>query len=115
MFTQVGKRFGFTQDPFRITAVGTGVVTRHPFGDERVATAQFRGIIIAVIPDIAARQYGTFSPGRANAFVVRHQFFQCVFGQLTIGSELAAKDRQQRCLAVHVMNIQRIVAGDGLR
>ena len=36
-------------------------------------------------------------------------------GQLAVGGELAAKHRQQRRLAVYVVNIERIVAGDGLR
>ena len=90
-------------------------MARHAFGDERETTAQLRGVIIAVIADITARQNRAFGPCRANAFIVRCQFFQRVFGQLAIGGQLAAKHRQQRRLAVYVVNIERIVAGDGLR
>ncbi len=115
MFTQIGKRFRVAQEQLGIAAVGAGVVARHPFGNEREATAQLRGVIVAVSANISAGQHCLFGPRRANTFVVRRQFFQRVLGQLAVGSQLAAKHRQQRCLTVNVVNIERIVAGDGLR
>ena len=115
MLAQIGNLFCITHDQLGIAAVGAGIVARHPFSDEREATAQLRGVIIAVIADITAGQYRAFGPCRANAFIVRRQFFQRVLGQLAVGGELTAKHGEQRRLAVNVVNIERIVAGNGLR
>ena len=52
---------------------------------------------------------------RADALIVRRQFFHRMFSQLTIGRQLTAKDRQQRRFAVFVVDIQRVITGDCLR
>ena len=79
------------------------------------AATQLRGVIVAVIADIAARQHGAFRPRRADAFVIRRQFLQRVLRQFTVGGELTAKHGEQGRLTVNVVNIKRIVTGDGLR
>ena len=115
MFAQIRNVLRVGQEQLGIAAVGAGIVARHPFGDEREATAQLRGVIIAIVADITAGQYRAFGPRRANAFVVRRQFFQRVLGQLAVGGQLAAKHGKQRRLTVNVVNIERIVAGNRLR
>ena len=115
MLAQIGNLFRLAEEQFGVAAVGAGIVARHSFGNEREAATQLRGVIVAVIADIAARQHGAFRPRRADAFVIRRQFLQRVLRQFTVGGELTAKYRQQGRLTVHVMNIKRIVTGDGLR
>ncbi len=115
IFTQPGNILRFANNQFTVAAVGTGKVAGQRFGNERIATAQLRRVVIAVVANLTAGQHGTFGPRRANAAVVRRQFLQRVLGELTIGGELAAKDRQQRGFTVVIVNIQRVIAGDGLR
>lgn len=87
----------------------------HRFADKRKAAAQFRRVVVTVAADIAAGQHRGFGPCRADAFVVRRQFLQRMLGQLAIGGQLAAKDRQQRRLPIIIMDIKRVIAGDRLR
>lgn len=93
MFAQIVQRGRLIKDQLAVAAVGAGVMAGHRFTDKREAAAQLSCIVITVAADIAAGQHRSFSPCRANAFVVRRQFLQRVFGQLTVGGELTAEDR----------------------
>ena len=84
MLAQIRNVLRITEEQLGIAAVGAGVVARHAFGNEREAATQLRGVIVAVIADIAARQHGAFRPRRADAFVIRCQFLQRVRGIGTV-------------------------------
>ena len=90
-------------------------MARQRLGQERVATAQFGRVVFAIAANVTAWQNALFGPRRADALIVRCQFFHRVLSQLTIGRQLTAKDRQQRRFAVFVVDIQRVITGDRLR
>ncbi|MNP14877.1 hypothetical protein D3C76_1072150 [compost metagenome] len=115
MFAQIAEILRVPQDQLTVAAVGAGKVAGHGFADKRIATAQFRRVVIAVAADITAGQDRAFGPRRADTLIERCQFFHRMLSQLAIGGELAAKHRQQRRLAVVIVNIEGVVAGDGLR
>ncbi len=115
IFAQPGNILRIANNQLAVAAVGAGKVAGQWLADKRIAAAQLRRVVVTIAANLTARQHRAFGPGWANALIVRGQFLERVFCQLTVGGELAAKHRQQRRFAVVVMDIQRIVAGDRLR
>lgn len=90
-------------------------MTRQRFSQERVTAAQASGVIVAVAFNGTTRQHALFRPRRANALIIRRQFFQRMFRQFAVGGQLTAEYRQQRCFAVFIMDIKGVITGNGLR
>ena len=65
------------------------------------------------IRHVAARQNGAGGPGAAREAHDRLQLFQRVLGELAVGRDLAAEDREQRRPAGVGVEVEDIVAGDG--
>ncbi len=115
VFTQIFTALRAFQQHFSTAAVGAGEVTRHAFADERIATAQAGSVIFTRTGEITAWQHGVFGPRRTGIGVVFRQFLQRMLRQLAIGGQLAAEHRQQRCLTVVIVHVQRVITGDRLR
>jgi hypothetical protein len=100
------------QHPLRARAVGAGEAAGQPLVEPGVPRPEGREEAREVgARDVAARQVGLGGPGPLLEAHHGLEPRQRVLGELAVGRELAAEDREQRRPAVRGVEVEHVVAG----
>lgn len=75
---------------------------------------QFCCVIFVVVVDVVVGQYVCFGLCWVDVWIIRCQFFYCMFGQFMVGCEFIVKYGKQWCFVVFIMNIKGIIVSDCL-
>ena len=101
------------QQDMGASPVGPSVAAGQRLGKPSILAAEPPGKTVrTAVPDITPRERLAARPRTGGETEHRFQGFECLFGQLAIGRNLAPEYRKHRCLAGGLIDFQVIIAGD---